>query len=210
MSSIMQSEESEHHYGHQIPFNKPCAASWLSKLYQFSNNAIMLSCFWDYISVYENFYRCAVPCVFSVDWSCVVVPVSDSSEGKPVSVLLSKRNAGREGDGRLQEWLLSIGTTAAMVGLLDTFSWTHNKPMWKHLITSLTGLPLNVSSIRFVAVPSLQFLHACRVWNALVETNSSEWKSTVLPHKNQVNHTINWFWWTHFLGILNGSCLLQA
>lgn len=167
---------------------------------------------WVYLSLWKFQFgdRYAVPCVFSVDWSCLVVPVSDSNEGKPVSVLLSKRNAGREGDGRLQEWLLSIGTTAAMVGLPDTFSWTHNKPMCKNLITSLTGLPLNVSSIRFVAVPSLQFLHTCRVWNALVETNSSEWKSSVLPHKNQVNHTINWFWCTHFLGILNGSCLLQA
>lgn len=52
----------------------------------------------------------------------MVVPDVDSNAGMPEFVLLYMRNPGCEGSGRLREWLLSIRTTDAMVGLSAAFS----------------------------------------------------------------------------------------
>ena len=55
----------------------------------------------------------------------------------------------------------------AMFGLSSTFSWTHSSTMWIHLNISVVGLSLNVGSMRFEIVPSLQFsmpveMHQCK------------------------------------------------
>ena len=65
-----------------------------------------------------------------VDWS-------DSIDiwGKFWSVLQRKK-AGCCGAVRLTEWLLSARTIDAMVGLSAGSFWTHNKPMWMHLMAS--------------------------------------------------------------------------
>jgi hypothetical protein len=62
----------------------------------------------------------------------------------------------------VRELLLSIRATEAMVGLSTTFSWTHSKPIWMHLIISSFEMLLliNDGSIIFIAFPSLQLLHA--------------------------------------------------
>lgn len=90
-------------------------------------------------------------------------PESNSSKGRSCSMSLDslqKRNAGCAGVGRLEEWLLSIWTTEAIVGLAATFSWTHNSPIWMHVIISFLEHFPRLWSIRLEAVPSIQFFHA--------------------------------------------------
>ena len=79
------------------------------------------------------------------------------------SVLLCIKNAGSKGIGRVIEKLVSIRIMEAIVGLLATSSWTHNNPMWIHLIISVVEPAFNVGSTRFEAVPCFQFFHACKI-----------------------------------------------
>ena len=77
-------------------------------------------------------------------------------------LLLCIKKAGSDGTGSDRESLLSMRTTLFMVGLLATFSWTHKRAMWMHLISSDDRPFLARGSTIFKAVPSLQFLHTCK------------------------------------------------
>lgn len=92
----------------------------------------------------------------------VVLEVCPSNRGFSGFVLVCMKNAGSEGTASVKEKLLSMRTTEAIVGLSAMSSWTHNKPMWMHLIMSrIESEPsLNVGSIKLEAVPSLQLFHA--------------------------------------------------
>jgi len=81
------------------------------------------------------------------------------------TVLLPIKNAGFFGTERVIESSLSIRRTEAIVGLLATLSWKHSNPMWMHLNISVVELALIVGSMRFKAVPSLQFFHAYKIDN---------------------------------------------
>ena len=69
---------------------------------------------------------------------------------------------GRVCTGRGIESLLIMATIEAVFGLATACVWTHSSPVWIHLIISVIGLSVNVGSMRFVAVPYIQFSHACR------------------------------------------------
>jgi len=79
-------------------------------------------------------------------------------------VLLFIKNAGWEGICNVREELLSMRTTEAIVGLSATFSWTQSNPMWMHLNISVAEPLLKTGSIISWAVPSLQFLHAYKIY----------------------------------------------
>lgn len=76
--------------------------------------------------------------------------------------LESMKKAGSDGIARLKEELLSMRTTEPMVGLSEASSWTHNRPMWMHLIMSRreSEPSLNVEAIKLETVPSFQHFHA--------------------------------------------------
>lgn len=76
-------------------------------------------------------------------------------------VELCKKNAGLEGMGRVREEVLNIITTVVIVGRFVTFSWTHNSPIWMHLIISILEPMVSVESMTFEIVPAIQFVHAC-------------------------------------------------
>jgi len=53
-------------------------------------------------------------------------------------ILLFKiKIAGSSGGGNSIEWLLRYEAIANIEGLASGFSWTHNKPIWMHLMTSI-------------------------------------------------------------------------
>ena len=100
----------------------------------------------------------------------VTPSLSSRSNGSSGSMLLCIKNAGSEGTVRVSEKLVSMRTTEAMVGLSAIFSWTHSSAIWMHLIISRIEpeLSLNVGSMRFEVVPSLQLFQACIVKNFLL------------------------------------------
>lgn len=100
------------------------------------------------------------PDMLSVD--SVTTKLGSSRKGISYSMLLCIKDGGLEGTGRVRELQLSMRTTEAMVGLLATFSWTHSKPIWTHLMVSLIEPHLNIGSIKFDIAPSLQLFHACK------------------------------------------------
>ena len=87
------------------------------------------------------------------------------------SILSCKKNAGSRGEGNLIKWLLRYETIVIIVGLSFGFSWTQNKPIWMHLITSnLEQLSSNFGSNMLNGVWSLYCLHTCNQFVNLVKS----------------------------------------
>ena len=87
------------------------------------------------------------------------------------SIWLCKENAGSRGEGNLIKWLLRYKTIFIIVGLSFGFFWTHNKPIWMHLITS------NSEQFSFIfgsnmhnGVWFLYCLHTCNQFINLVKS----------------------------------------
>jgi len=77
------------------------------------------------------------------------------------------KKAGSCGDGKVTELLLSVRTIVAIAGLIAGSSWTHNNPMWMHLITSfLEYVSVRVGSSTSNGVPSLQCF---QTWKKKIE-----------------------------------------
>ena len=52
-------------------------------------------------------------------------------------VLWFKKKVGSCGNGNSIVWLLRYETIVTIVGLTSRFSWTHNRPIWMYLMTSI-------------------------------------------------------------------------
>lgn len=70
-------------------------------------------------------------------------------------------HGGGEGAGREKELQLSMWRTEFIVGLASSFSCTHKSPTCMHLSILSVEPPFILGSMRFKAIPSLQFLHTC-------------------------------------------------
>ena len=66
-----------------------------------------------------------------LDWSD-----SGSVNGKVETVMLCSKQDGSRGNGSDIEKLVSMRTTVVNVGLSFGSSWTHSKPIWRHLVIS--------------------------------------------------------------------------
>jgi hypothetical protein len=97
----------------------------------------------------------------------LVVDRSDSSSltGFCSVRLWRKYDGCRKGDGKEAEWLLSMRTMDAMVGLSAGSSCTDSTPIWRHLMTwSLEEEFSKFGSNTFKGVPSAQCFQACTIW----------------------------------------------
>jgi hypothetical protein len=90
-----------------------------------------------------------------------------SSWSSSSSRFLPVLKAGSHGLGSIVLSLASIVVTADMVGLRVGCSWTHNRPIWMHLSTSVA---LDVSamdgSTKSKLLPSFHSLQACNKMEA--------------------------------------------
>jgi hypothetical protein len=73
------------------------------------------------------------------------------------------------GFGRVIVSLANITTTVDMVGLSAASSWTHNRPMFMHLTTSLSiQVFASTECIVSKQFPSHHFFHVCKLlWTLL-------------------------------------------
>ena len=69
---------------------------------------------------------------------------------------------GGLGTGTMMASVPSMETTEVMVGLSWALSWTHRRPTWTHLVTSLVEMePLIAGSTSSVDLSSF---HSCHAW----------------------------------------------
>jgi hypothetical protein len=99
----------------------------------------------------------------------VDLPVVDWSDSRSLNGFCSVRlwrkyDSCRSGDGKEAEWLLSMRTMDAMVGLSDGSSCTDSTPIWRHLMTwSLEEEFSKFGSNTCKGVPSAQCFQACNI-----------------------------------------------
>jgi len=96
----------------------------------------------------------------------LIVDWSDSSlfNGFCSVRLWRKYDGCRRGEGKEAEWLLSMRTMDAIVGLSVRSSCTDSTPIWRHLITwSLEEEFFKFGSNMFKGVPSAQCFQACAI-----------------------------------------------